>query len=625
MEIKNTTGLILKRIKEFLRQHMIVEIMFVFFTVCIVSEWFQVESMTYYGYSLLITLVTIYLCNKKQYSILLNNHSKVLVLSLFLLMITASMLYFYMLTYAEVPALISIFAGTGFLGFMIGLINLFLKNRLHNQIGESTLIQSFLKNSLILSMIFFMFLIIVFSFITTFQILDGKLLFLIFAVFLILLFIINTKVKVNDSVILLGLFLLAFILRTGYILAVDIDQVSDFKVMLDGAVMLSKGDLTFTKWPYYLKWAYQLGFTSYQAIILYLTDGSVMALKLMNSLLSSGTCLFIYGIVKMLSGKRAATIAGAIYAFNIPAIAMCPILTNQHLAVFLFVSSFYFFLKYSENMIKGAIFAGVLVGTGNIIRPMGVIIVLTMIIFRFFTTDMKKKGELKKSSMALIAFIAIYFAIQLSASVIFIGSGLSDTGLSNQDPYWKLVVGLNIETGGRYSQDDLTAINQISDQAERESYEKNLIIKRISDPFKLIGLFSEKTRYLWGDIDETINWSLNEAKSGSRIFSYVSKSSLEQFLKYSGKATDTILYIFMLITLVYSVFHKDIYQKRNILLFIILFFVFFAIHLLVEIQFRYRMFIMPYVIIIAVHGGRIMNRSYQLHKSNRLHRKSSVS
>ncbi|MED2935633.1 glycosyltransferase family 39 protein, partial [Bacillus wiedmannii] len=157
-----------------------------------------------------------------------------------------------------------------------------------------------------------------------------------------------------------------FTLRRIWILKISTPIESDFAVMYNSAVQAAQGDYSFTSSAYYTAWVYQLGFTMYQAFIIDLLGNNTFILKFCNVLYCTGTTLLVYGITTKVFNEWTGRIAGILYAFFIPSILMSSVLTNQHLATFLFYLGFYLLVKKGLDDRHNWIFVGSALAVGDL-------------------------------------------------------------------------------------------------------------------------------------------------------------------------------------------------------------------------------------------------------------------
>ena len=276
----------------------------------------------------------------------------------------------------------------------------------------------------ILSMFFF---IITFwngisFFIQTYRI-NLKYILAFFAILLILIiiaFLVNRYLTNKQFVVFL--FLIAFSVRFVWILNVNTPIISDFSMMYQSAVDAAKGNFSFGENNYFSNWVYQLGFTMYQALIIKIFGEGTFVLKLLNVLFSVGTTILVYKIATKIFNEESGRIAGIIYAIYIPSIVMSSVLTNQHLATFLFYLGFYVLINHDHSKKFIGVYVGILLSLGDIIRPLGSFILLAVGLFLFITQVLGR--ERKQKIMSIKKFISIivtyFFGAFYNKSVIYI-------------------------------------------------------------------------------------------------------------------------------------------------------------------------------------------------------------
>ena len=153
---------------------------------------------------------------------------------------------------------------------------------------------------------------------------------------------------------------------------------------------------------------------------------------------------------------------------------------------------------------------GLLIGLGNLIRPLGSIVLLAILVYVVIVFLLKGNKEIYTYAKKLIGMIAVYVVVQKLVSMMMMGIGITDETLKNKDSLYKFVVGFNHETEGKYSNEDREYLDQFSLWDERNEKAKELIQERISDKGEVLELWNNKFTYLWGDKDSSIHWSLNE-------------------------------------------------------------------------------------------------------------------
>ena len=169
---------------------------------------------------------------------------------------------------------------------------------------------------------------------------------------------------------------------------------------------------------------------------------SVLAIKLLNVLYCTGITYFIYRIASHLFNEFSGRVAALIFATYIPNIMMTSVLTNQHLATFLFYAGFYLLVKKGISHSYAWIFVSILIAFGDIMRPIGIVILLALILFLLITHIIGDQKINKKMVVSkLIGMLGVYYIVHFIFSYTLIATGVTQYPLSSRAPYWKFVVG----------------------------------------------------------------------------------------------------------------------------------------------------------------------------------------
>ncbi len=223
-------------------------------------------------------------------------------------------------------------------------------------------------------------------------------------------------------------------------------------MMYNGALQATKGDFSFAQSIYYTSWVYQLGFTMYEAFIVNLFGEGTFLLKLLNVFYCTGTTFLVYKITSHIFNEWSGRVAGLLYAVYIPSIVLSSVLTNQHLATFLFYLGFYLLITKGLSHKYMWIFIGVSLSLGDIMRPLGGIILIAVTIYVFLHGMLgKSKQDIFTSIKKLCGIFVVFYLVHYIISYSFISAGITQYPLSNRDPLWKFTVGFNHETKGGYS------------------------------------------------------------------------------------------------------------------------------------------------------------------------------
>lgn len=378
----------------------------------------------------------------------------------------------------------------------------------------------------------------------------------------------------------LFIFISSFAVRLFASLMYQTEPASDFKVMFEAAQKAVHGDFSFNRDSYFMNWAYQTGFVLFESIFLKMMN-SIWILKLVNCLLGAGMTVLIYKTILLVwKDKIVAQIVSILYAVFPFHVLHVTVLTNSHAAAFFFFLGIYLLLRSmesEENKLKGYALAGVCIAVGNIMRPEGIVFVASMIaLFVFKILSGRNKNAavngLKKLGVILIVYLVV---INAAAGLIKV-SGANPNGLSNGDPLWKFVLGLNYETKGGYSDTDGDLIEERQNEygGNREKAEISIVKERLASKQQLADLLLSKIdTFWWGQ--SGIDWTFQD-------FTW------PKVQEVSKKINVSIFWVMLAFAVVglFSI-KKDGKKEIGALLFPLLIMANFFAYLLIEVQPRY--------------------------------------
>ncbi len=407
----------------------------------------------------------------------------------------------------------------------------------------------------------------------------------------VLVDIIAGSLRIRPLSFIIALAGLSFTLRLAFILLFDSTPVSDFMLLYRGAEEVAKGNYDFVKKAeYFLYWVYQIGFVSYQALVIRIFGQGWLALKILNAVFSTGTCIMVYLAARRVFSENAGRTAALAYSLFPPSIYMCSVLTNQVLATFLFYIALYLAAGKLKN--HSFVLLGLTAALGNIIRPEGPLILMAIFVFLLFFKKEKKTGAFSRNVGIIAGTLVVFFAVIKIADLVLISSGISDFPLSNRDPLWKFVVGLNYDTYGQYSSSDFARISRFPLGRERAIEELKLIRERTADVKKLTSLLKAKIRIMWSDFDHSF---ISFVAPGTNLTPF--KIS---FMLYCEKCFYSAIVFYILTGLGYLTLRKG--SNPGYLLYLVLILGYAAVLLFIEIQLRYRYLAMPAFFILSGYG-----------------------
>lgn len=391
-----------------------------------------------------------------------------------------------------------------------------------------------------------------------------------------------------------SLFVVRFALALCFILWLDSQPVQDFQTMYTAAGQLACGSHDYLSSIYFFNWAYQSAFVAYQALVIFLFGNSLLPLQILNAVWMAGTTVLVYKLARCFLSEKAAMTAGVLYCFYPAPLFLSGVLTNQHLSVFLLYSALYLLLYKPLSPVR-ALLSGALLAVGNAIRPIGVIVMLAAVLWLLLLA--LRRAKLGFSLRGLCVAVS-YFAVGAVLSGLIVSSGINPEGLSNNQPMWKFVVGLNQDSSGRWNQADYDAYLSLPTQQAQEAM-KQAVQDRLSvGPIKLAGLAWRKSAAMWAG-NEDLYWGFGHMKQDAPAVAGLSWNSLQLALSRFDKGIYLLAFAFAFFGLLSRLRKKVTEGSDPSLLFTLLLCGYYGVHLIVEVQSRYRYFLMPCVFILA--------------------------
>ena len=393
----------------------------------------------------------------------------------------------------------------------------------------------------------------------------------------------------------LVLFLVRFALALFFILWLRSQPVQDFATMHTAAVQLAEGSRAYLDNIYFFNWAYQSAFVAYEALVIALFGSSLLPLQLLNAAYMAGTSVLVYLIAKRFLSEKAAMTVGVFYAIYPAPLFLAGVLTNQHLSVFLLYSALYLLLGKELTPLR-ALSAGALIALGNAMRPIGVILMLAAVLWLMIRAA--HQANLRCALHGLYA-AASYFVVGAALSGLIIATGINPEGLGNNQPMWKFVVGLNQDSNGCWNRADYDAFLSLPTQEGHDAMTEVVKERLRVGPVKLAGLAWRKSAVMWAG-NEDLYWGFGHLDQESPVISPsipLSWNSLQLLLGGLDKGIYLLAFGLALWALLLRLRKPE--RCGRTLPLVLLLCGYYAVHLIVEVQSRYRYFLMPCVFLLA--------------------------
>lgn len=311
---------------------------------------------------------------------------------------------------------------------------------------------------------------------------------------------------------LLLLFTAALVLKGAVALLIPTQPASDFIQLYDAAQQLAQGHNIMGESGYFQHWPYQSGFVAWMAFWIRWLGAGVSFFQLTNALCAALSNCLIYALARRFSSETGARGAALLYLLYPGGYFLLSVLTNQHLSELLLLCALWACTHPAEHTRARCLWGGaggVLLALSNAIRPMAIVVLLAAAAFG----AMGLLGWISRRREALwtvlgpwVCFLLAYLLMWRGLNLLTVLSGLNPLGLTNQVPAWKFVLGLNPASHGSYSEADVAAVFQSGQPAAQAA--QDLIRQRLDiAPGDLLRLFWDKIRVMWGSFEDP-SWAL---------------------------------------------------------------------------------------------------------------------
>ena len=229
-------------------------------------------------------------------------------------------------------------------------------------------------------------------------------------------------------------------------------------------------------------------------------------------------------------------------------------------------------------------------------RPIGVILLLAAGIWSVVCW---LRSSCVRWLLSGVSAAASYILLGALLSGIIVWSGINPQGLVNNQPMWKFVVGLNEDSSGHWNEADYeTYLDPSLTQAEANEAMTQEVLERLSvGPVRLAGLTWRKSTAMWAG-NEDLYWGFGhhdpEATAAPLPLSW---NSTQLLFGNLDKGVYLLAFALALYALIRRL--KEKAPSPAPLLLTLLFCGYYAVHLIVEVQVRYRYFLMPCVFLLA--------------------------
>lgn len=401
-----------------------------------------------------------------------------------------------------------------------------------------------------------------------------------------------TSIKTDNNslnwLIVISMILIFMITSLFWISKVPSVQLSDFGNFWDRLLDYKIGDPLYqTDNDYFSKYAYQSGYFVYAMIISKIFGYHIFVIQFLNVVYQALILLFTYlFVIKIFNNIKMARLSILILMIDLDWFALNSQASNQYLGSLLYLITLYLIM---QNKLKYYILAGVTLTGGCLIRPIGPVVIAGIIVYALIYLLLKNKDY--HATLKVLLTLVIYFVLFSLSSWGVKATGINAYGLTNNDPEWKFVTGLNYQSNGTYSPDMDKLINPDKTRKQMSKVEKAQLHKEIAylnENHAWLSLFIHKTQGLWS------SRTMATDAANIRLAHPIKTVDRINFLAYVGSIILIIFSWLGSLVLFKTRFNDNLYLLLLPLL------AFAVVQLLIEVQGRYRIEFLP---IIAVVGS----------------------
>ncbi|HEY5585388.1 MAG TPA: hypothetical protein VIK78_12990 [Ruminiclostridium sp.] len=437
---------------------------------------------------------------------------------------------------------------------------------------------------------------------------------LIYAIIVIpvfaVIFLIAYKMNISPLAFAITILVLAFLSKGIFAALVDTQPVSDFNTFYQCAIKLINGDKSFGHTFYFKSWAYQTGPIIYYSAIMKFFGTGLLPLKLVNCFFMAGTNAFIYLIARKVSNDYTARFVALLYLIYPAPYFLTSVLTNQHFAACMFLAAIYILFIEKLNFILKVLLAGVLLSVGNAVRPLGLVIIIALVMWGI--VELIRHKKVAKIGMVVL-LVGIYLLVNFGIATMVKRTDVNPEGLSNNYPLWKFVIGFNNDSKGQFSYEDQDKIFYIQDSTQRNNVSMQVIKERLSIGLpKLASLINIKQRIMWAELD-TLRWEFYQ-KIDDKMILPQGFEKIEFGILRIEKVYYLLVFILMILGLCRVFLNKRV--KPEVLLLSMLLLCYFGVHILIEVQTRYRYFAVILMFVLAAKGSELLFNNFKTYREN---------
>ena len=282
---------------------------------------------------------------------------------------------------------------------------------------------------------------------------------------------------------------LCFAVNLAWVLIIRIEPFSDYETYWQVACALADGTEIPYAW-YIAMYPHILGTASFLSVFVKLFGPSVLAVTVVNVLLTSLSCLLLYLLTREFASETAALLAALLWALCPCKLMLNSLVFSEPLYSCLILLLFLLLLRLDGRWQRGegrplsALLWGALLGlllcAINIVRPIAAILLIALLLWLVLLRgDAVRSGELwKRWGLALLALLCVYT----------LGGKLWDRHVEDRlgmepasVPVYNIYVGFNEQTQGQWSAEDMDLLFSYLEQGMTASEAQSRMLPHLKE------------------------------------------------------------------------------------------------------------------------------------------------
>lgn len=302
------------------------------------------------------------------------------------------------------------------------------------------------------------------------------------------------------------LFIIMNVVAIMFVCLAPTQPVSDYEVVWGVAQSIADGKFDISEHAFYeyiYMISYQMGISWFESLFIRMFGPVFLALQIFNIFLLNAAAVLMWALCRRFLSRSGCALAIFLWATFYPVLATMPQFSNQHIACVLILS---IILLISSKKIYKWVIAGLLVTALNTLRPMGIILLLTAVVYTL-ALIITRRDSPRRRMVSLLSLVAVYLLTMGLVNYSFERAGYSvGTMTSSKVPWFKYDKGL---TGY-----DWPGAGAFGSLEEFNEWEKDKVIHAVTDDFGTTAIFvvGKMIRYL-GCFDYKVEMTYNHDKS----------------------------------------------------------------------------------------------------------------